>query len=292
MGEFYFGTIDRMMWFPAPKSGADMSPAAWEAGGVFLNGGAFQRHSWGSHKTYGFEWGESSSRQVAQIMKSYRDGTYGRGLIYFLNPHSYDLNVLPARWADPSMTLGFEGGSLVYGVDAEGPATSGDTNALPITSAYYDLSSIDVGWRGEREGVFIPIPSGYTLHLGAFHSVTGSGAIFITPVNTNGSLGTEVALTPVANNASEILPDSIYGVRGVYLWIGKSAIGAASVTVAGMVARLAAPGETVSTVGPWSGGMGHSGCRFAGPPTYVPYSGVNGGQVGFAASFTEVGDWL
>lgn len=44
--------------------------------------------------------------------------------------------------------------------------------------------------------------------------------------------------------------------------------------------------------GPWIGGQGHSGCRFANTPSYVTNSGYAGGRIGFAASFTEVGDWV
>lgn len=44
--------------------------------------------------------------------------------------------------------------------------------------------------------------------------------------------------------------------------------------------------------GPWIGGQGHSGCRFATAPSYVTNSGYAGGRIGFAASFTEVGDWV
>lgn len=44
--------------------------------------------------------------------------------------------------------------------------------------------------------------------------------------------------------------------------------------------------------GPWIGGQGNSGCRFAQPPSYVTNSVINGGQVGFSATFVEVGSWL
>lgn len=46
------------------------------------------------------------------------------------------------------------------------------------------------------------------------------------------------------------------------------------------------------SAGPWIGGQGHSGCRFATTPSYVTNSGYAGGRIGFAASFTEVGDWV
>lgn len=290
---FWFGTEERMGFIPTPLSGADMSPSGWEAEGDLLNGGAYVRQSWGTHKEYTFEWPQSSSRQMAQLMKSYRDGSFGRGLIYFIDPLIYDLNILPARWADPSMVIGSEGSSQVYGVEPEGVTTSGGMlNGLPVASAYYDLNNVTAGYRDDRDTVFVPIPEGYTLYLGAFHQSTGSGGVFATRVNSNGTLGADTALTMMDNSDTFALPDTFTGGRGVRLWIGKSSTGSASVTVAGIVARLYKTGTSPVVHGPWSGGMGHSGCRFAGAPTYIANSGVEGGRIGYAASFTEVGDWL
>ena len=50
-----------------------------------------------------------------------------------------------------------------------------------------------------------------------------------------------------------------------------------------------APGSAPLTE--WLGGQGNSGCRFVGSPTYIENTGVNGGQISYAASFKEVGDW-
>ena len=52
---------------------------------------------------------------------------------------------------------------------------------------------------------------------------------------------------------------------------------------------LEVPGSTPLTE--WLGGQGNSGCRFVGSPTYIENTGVNGGQISYAASFKEVGDW-
>lgn len=288
----WFGTSERMRWIPAPKSPAEVPSHGWNTGATYLNGGGHEVHSWGSHKQFVYEWSESSSLEAAQVLKSYRDGSYGRGLLYFIDPLTYDKNVLPARWADPSMTVDLEGGSLVGGVEPTAvPTSGGSMNDLPVSSAYYDLSDIEPGFRGERESVFIPIPQGYTLHLGAFYTATGSGGVFVSPV-AGGGAGTPVKLTAVANNATNIVPDSFSGVEGVRLWIGKSSAGAATTTVAGIVGRMAPTGSPVTVQGPWIGGMGHSGCKFVGVPTLTEYSAVDGGQVGYAATFKEVGDWL
>ena len=41
----------------------------------------------------------------------------------------------------------------------------------------------------------------------------------------------------------------------------------------------------------WLPGSGNSGCKFVGNPTWIANSGVNGGQIGYAATLKEVGDW-
>lgn len=139
----WFGTVDKMGWVATPNRGADVSPEGWNEGGSLLNGGAYQLNSFNSAKNYVFEWPESSSREAAQLMKSYADGTYGRGLIYFVDPLCYTTNILPAMWADPSMAVGEETNTLVPGVTPTGiPSTGSDDLNLPVKSAYYNLANV------------------------------------------------------------------------------------------------------------------------------------------------------
>lgn len=520
----WFGTHSSgMRWLPTPLSGAEMSPEGWSNGGTLLNGGGYQQNSFGSHKTYTFEWPESSSREAASLMKAYADGTYGRGLIYFVDPLLYDQNILPAQWADPSMVLDCEGASHVYGgtptgagvyrdtivsswtstvngspsiqsasgvevrrnlinnstfrtnttgwlvgkggggaaslarmgtatpnlagttsyaritvttagtwfqavtdtdpgsitpgatytlsaavrttpnqtdtrlaiswMDASGtvlsetsqanqpttgnyawvsvtgvapvgaswarvyirsansvvgeilditgvmleqssvrgtyfdgatptffgpvPGAPLQTNNFPSLKAVYDLSYIASGFRGGEDAVFVPIPDGYSLLLGAVYTSTGSGGIFASWQDSNGVIQSAQRLTQVTGNSGDnLLPDLAINGEGVWLWIGKSASGAASVTVTAMIARLVKTSDLdTGTVygdgfygefayggalpyrvtklfnGPWQSGMGHSGCRFIGKPTYIANTGVNGGQVSYSASFREIGMW-
>lgn len=316
---FWFGTQEYMQWFPTPIQGAEMSPEGWSAGGTFLNGGGWQLNSFGSHKTYTFEWPQSSSREAAQMMKSYADGTYGRGPLYFLDPLIYDQNILPARIADPSMATDDEGASFVYGYEPSAVATSNwQQNLLPVKSAYYDLTTVSSGFRGVEDATFVPIPEGYTLFLGAFYSKTGTGGIFVTEQNANGTLGATSTLTAKTPTDTSIAADLFFDVPGVWIWLGKTASGAATVTAQALIGRLL-PSEDVNLTGlgyglepygltpyggyasagmqrilegPWRGGMGHSGARPIGKPTYVANSSEQGGRIGFAASFREVGSWL
>lgn len=298
---FWFGTENHAGWFATPLKGADSSPSAWGVDGTLLNGGGYAFNSFGSHKRYSYEWPSSSSPEVAQMMKSYRDGTYGRGLLYFLEPGIYKTNILPAHWADPSMSLNNEAPALVYGVDPVELPTSGGFNlGLPVASAQYDLSTVDPQIAPTPDSsVFLPVPTGHTLFLGAFYSATGTGGVFATPVNSNGTLGTTVKLTEKDNSDTEVVIDQFAGdIRGVRLWVGRSDSSASSVTLAAMCGRLietsdlGTPRETKLVAGPWIGGQGHSGCRFVGTPSYINNGPVEGGRVGFAATFAEVGSWV
>lgn len=326
--KFWFGTEQHAEFFQTPLQGADSSPSAWGADGTLLNGGGWALNSWGSHKRYSYEWAASSSREVAQKMKSYRDGTYGRGLLYFLEPTIFTTNVLPAHWADPSMSIDNEAPSLVYGVDPTPVVTSGfEVLGLPVTSARYDLLGTPYQTAPTPDSsVFIPIPTGHTLYLGAFYSATGDAGVFATPVNDNGTLGSPVKLTPKSNSDTSVVTDSFAGnIKGVRLWVGHrfGVIGQSStLTISAMIGRLietakipppstpglfpsldlypsdslfpsgGIPGSLGSLErGPWIGGQGHSGCRFLGTPTYVTNSPIEGGRIGFAASFVETGSW-
>lgn len=294
---FWFGTENRMEWFPTPLSGADVSPQGWESNDTFLNGGGFQLNSFGSHRRYSFEWKGASSRRVAQLMRSYADGSYGRGLIYFIDPLTWDTNLFPAMWADPSIGIGNEGASLVYGVDPIAmPTSNWQVNDYPVTSAYYNLANVTSGWRGKEEAVFIPIPEGSYLLFGAAHTFTGSGRILYRTQSPSGALGPVLSLTSLTPSSQNLVSANVpYGPAsaGIWVWVGRNASTAGTVTISGMTARIQVPGYKAPSIeGPWIGGQGHSGCRFLGKPTYIENTGVDGGQVGFAASFTEVGSWI
>lgn len=251
---FWFGTEDRAGWFATPLRGADSSPSSWGVDGTLLNGGGYGFHAFGSHKRFTYEWPQSSSPQTAQMMKSYRDGTYGRGLLYFLEPGWYTTNLLPAAWADPSMAIGNEAASLVYGTDPIAvPTSGGEVLGLPVTSAQYDLSSVNPqSVPSVDSSLFIPVPTDHTLFLGAFYSATGTAGVFATPVNNNGTFGATVRLTEKANSDSTVVTDQISGdIRGVRLWIGRSDNTSSTITLAAMCARLLETSDVVS-YGDWT----------------------------------------
>lgn len=301
--KLWFGTLDRMEWLPTPNRGADVSPEGWSAGGALLSGGAYQFGSFNSAKNYQFEWPSSSSRTAAQLMKSYADGTYGRGLIYFIDPLTYSTNVLPALWADPSMALASESNTLVPGITPTATPTSGNADLrLPVRSAFYDLALTGVTGPDnldDSNSVFVPIPEGFFLLLGAIYSATGSAGVFYSKVFAGGAVSETVSLPPVSASGSTVFSTFVTsdpGQIGIRIWVGKTSSGAASITLTAMSARVFEQGReiTAATSGDpfWIGGQGHSGCRFTGYPTYINLTGTDGGQVSYAASFREVGSWV
>lgn len=298
----WFGTERYMGWFPTPESGADSSPSGWQDSAQLLNGGAVDFSSFGSHKSYQYDWGDANSRQVAQLMKSFADGSYGRGLVYFHDPLTFDTNVLPARVADPSIAADYEGATLVYGVQPSTVPAAPGPNMLPVNSTQYNMNTITPGFVRGAGGVFIPIPEGFSLVLSAFYTRTGTGGVFWTGQDLLGSTTGVNYVTPLAESAtrlsSAIIPWSSSR-AGIWLWVGKSGAGAATISLRAMMGRLIRSEHAVNgnpayeeiVQGPWIGGQGHSGCVFSGKPTYVEQNGVNGGQVEFSASFVEVGSW-
>lgn len=288
--KMWFGTEQFASWIPAPLSGADTSPAGWSADAQLLSGGAMQRNSWASHKEYVFDWPESSTRQAQQLMQSYANGTYGRGLIYFHDPLTHDINVLPPFYADPSMAEGFEAPPLVLDVDPAITETPDNANMLPLRTATYAVPTAGID---SALALYVPIPDGYDLHIGSVYSQTGTGGVFASPVTQAGTTLSPVALTELGVSATNLHPDTFSSTtyRAVRLWVGKTSATASTVTVTAMTARLYRTGEAGDYTG-WYGGQGHTGCAFAGKPTRIAYSGVSGGQVGYAVTLRETGAWL
>ena len=293
----WFGTKERAGWFQTPNSGADTSPIGYSSSGELLNGGGYVFDSRGSHKQYVFEWPKVAP-EVAQKLKSYADGTYGRGLMYFHLPNTYGTNILPAAWADPSI-----GEPLVYGVEPVFFKREED-DGLPVYVTGYDLASVPSGFRGEEEALYIPIPEGYVLLLGGTWDGGGGSGVYRTNVNYEGEIGETLfpvhksTSTFVVNAAGANLPDEnlsdAFKLKGVYLWVGTSpAFGPAQhVSITSLVARLAKYEDLLTNLkpysDPWVGGQGHSGCRFVGKPTYIEH---HPGKVSFAATLKEVGMW-
>lgn len=300
----WFGTKDYMTWITTPLSGADSSPAAWGASGTLITGEGYARSSFNSHKRYSYSWPESSTREEAQLMKSFFDGSFGRGHIQFVEPTIYDINVLPAKWASPSITCNYEGQSLIPDLN---PFSVSQSNfaplRLPVSAAQYMLDR-QVQGSPERDGLFVPIPDGYALMIHCFGSITSDDAappaIWVANVARGGSVVSPVKLEPISPDQKRLKSDGVIkisspsGFVGAQVWIGGESAGDVTtgiVTIGAMHAELVEESLLDAWLPlpyeGWLGGQGHSGVRFEKPPTYVTNNGVDGGQVEYAATFVE-----
>lgn len=279
--KMWFGTKGHMEWIKTPLSSADVSPAGYSANLDLLNGGELIRTSRASHRVFQFSWSNASARVEAQRMQNYYAGTFGRGLLYFIDPLTYGFNVLPPYVADPSMGNDYEGPQLVPNVDPTTIASPYALSGLPVNGAKYTIpTSFD---NNNPVKFWVPIPIGFKLEVCAwFASTSTTAGVFCEQTDASGN---SISTSLLANNTvTEV------NTRGANIYVGRTGTAAADVSLYGITAVLVQ--ETMDTpVVAWSGGMGHSGCRFSGAPTLVNYNGVNGGQVGFSAELVETGAW-
>ena len=312
--KMWFGTLDYATWITPPLAGADSSPQSWSADGTDLNGGGWVTGSYNSHRLYQYAWAGTSTQADAQLMRSFADGTFGRGKLYFQEPNIYHTNVLPARWADPSITTDYEGPQLVPGVDPSRTATSGfQKYRLPVRSAIFNMQNatpipvVGAIELDDTNSVFIPIPEGKQLNIGAFYSAdTYFTGVYVSKISWGGTVsgapGASIRLPHMTNDgvpdmsmpgASPMFPvvmGAEPGIAGVRVWLGRfdTLDPRASVTVAGIHARISNAGEAPGGEPFWLGGQGHSGAKIVGKPTYVTRNGIGGGQIEYAATFREV----
>lgn len=326
--KFWFGTAPfvsptpnipsdpgKMQWIDAPVQGAGMGTADWGNSNTFLNGGAHVSQSRGSHKTYTFEWRESTSPRTVSMLQGYRNGSYGRGLINFLTPDAYRTNALPEQWAHPAISLGLEGRHLpvfkktgsVYQL-AQNPAVSGVVTPpndwdLPLTSLRYDLTpaALQPDTASVRDSglLYVPIPPE---HYAFVNSWGSEGGFFVQYPN---GAHTYKAFSPDSYEGSGLLSGYlpvIAAAGGIYLGLATESD---TLSVSGLSVQIHPLAEIIKDPTPegverlltesgvWQSGQGNSGTRFApGGVTMGFNSPVGGGRMSVAASFTEVGDSL
>ena len=173
-----------------------------------------------------------------------------------------------------------------------------DRDNTPLVGATY--GTLPDTFKVE-DAFYIPIPPDKLLLLGSRYERTGSGGIFVQPVDRNyGMNAADRVLMPYGidpiNPFQHLTTNSFSGNDwgGVYVWVGRPVGGAASSTVSilDMIGKLVHPFFTVGEMDfadePWYSGEGHTGVRFVGQPT-IQYDANNNTAV--SATFKEVGAW-
>lgn len=237
----WFGTEQKMRWIETPQTGADVSSTGQTASSVLLNGGGVVRNSWDSHKVYQFSWGTTASPDLVSLLQAYRNGSYGRGLIYFHDPMYYGSNLLPKRWADPSMAVNYEAEPLVPDVWPTAVPVLATDNNYPVNSAQYTLPA-NYSSQANSSEHFIPIPPGMTLLVGAAYS--GVGQVYVRT-----SAGKTV-LVPMTLDEQNVVNLVVSGQPWARIGIQNPSASPASIALTGMTARLSeynVPGGETTT---------------------------------------------
>lgn len=291
--KMWFGTRGHMRWVRCPRVDMDLSSVGWSTQSQYLNGGAGGRGSTSSHKMYDMSWGAIPRNEVRNIT-DYADGIYdtnaGTNLIYFTEPTTMDVNVLPQLWASP-FQQGVEGLTLFPGQTPQVVSTPFNTNGYPARSIEYVANA-------ESRSLWVPIPPGFTAWVGVHGSATGGAGMSAATTSGLGT-GTAVALTTLPVTSTTRFShsfDASTNVDGVLLTLNNLGPSSTARFVwSGTMVQILKTGVTPSEGG-FVSGQGHSGCIFTEKPSlsvqYLGNASRDDGQMSVAANLLEVGSWL
>jgi hypothetical protein len=136
--------------------------------------------------------------------------------------------------------------------------------------------------------LWIPIPVGYTAHIGAFGIDGTGGKVIATPTIGATSYDDEIELDLMSVSDTDRVNTHIENdgnINGVELKLG----GLGTIVLSGMIVQVLKTGKSVAPGG-FISGQGNSGCMFETQPEYTPYSAVFD-NVGMVATLVETGIW-
>lgn len=306
-GKVWFGNQRYGTWVKAPLADMNASSSGFQSEQGFTNGGSFIKSSFGSARSFDMSW--NGNLDDLQVVKNFKDGLYGGGLLYWEDP--FAKNILPPHWAAPMLTVR-DWPSLVSSDNKPTPVTE-TTSAknLPYQSAEYTITNTEETSRS----LTILIPEEHVLRVGFTYLKTGNAYIFAVPVlASTGQDGTRIALNEIQYD-SPSLYDTAKGVfsnvtgnpnraKAVRIYLGKLDNTASTITFRGGIATLFLADGTsghghdlwsteYGNATNWSAGQGFTGCVMTEPPS-IQYNGIVGGNklVKVEAKLKEVEAWL
>lgn len=276
-GKVWFGTRAYMQWVPAPAIEVDASRQGFAATTAFLSGGLAVRRSKTSARRYEFSWNLKRRADIAPII-DYADGVYGDEYIYYLDPFASDRNILPPYWAAPYMNY-YDGPVIVDGIRPTLIANSSVTNDYPLESALYSVTD-----DSNSPSVYVPIPPGYTAHIGV-HGTLDSGSAFVSAYYG----GTDHAVTLLSSSSTTRTNMTISGNSYPGFELTFKSASAGVLQIDGMIVQVLPDGAVVPSGG-FISGQGTSGLTFENQPSISQYSAAMD-RVGVSATLVETEAW-
>jgi hypothetical protein len=304
-GKVWFGNQRYGTWIKAPLADMNASSTGFSSEQTFNNGGSFVKSSFGSARSFDLSW--NGDMDELQVIKNFKDGIYGGGLIYWEDP--YAKNILPPHWAAPMLTVR-DWPSLISSDNKPTPVTHTVTaKNLPYQSAVYTVTNT----TETNRSLTIMIPEEHFLRMGFVYSATGTASIKAVPILFDGTEGTTVTLSQLAYNVSSLY-DSVASfsnvtgasprVKAVRIYISKSDATPSTVTIRGGIATYhvsstdAGHGHEAYTMGfaygaTWTAGQGSTGCVMSNVPS-IEYKNIVGTKrlITMNTQLKEVEAWL
>lgn len=287
--QMFFGCRDFMDWIPCPRSNADMSRNRYTSEVEFMSGGSDMYTSMSGPKTYDFDFGFQHEANIRHLM-NVDSGAYGLD-VYFLDPFAMNTNILPIQWSNPYLAkYGAPSIRGVYEWEQSTVATVSNTYGYPVESAAFGLG------EGAREiaefppELWIPVPTGYTFHIGVHGHMDTTPTNAYVGVTKDGddplTSATHIPFTD--NNSATLMSTAITpGTGGVTLRLYGD--NTETMIISGMVAQILPTGSTPTT-GTFISGRGNSGCRIVGGVEEIGYSAAMD-WMQYHAKLREYGDW-
>jgi len=278
----WMGTDEYMVLVPCPDTGLTMGAQGWETSGVYLNGGAYQRGSQTTHRTYQATWSMITRAEAQKIEDIFR-GAYGDGLIYMQEAFT-DGNLLPYHVSVPRLQAKDAPTMLVDGRRPSLVETFNNTQDFPSQSALFQVDQTP----SEAPKIYLPNPGLGSMMVGVYGAPsTGTATIQMREAGTTGA-GITLSVMPTNTSVGPGMA-GLGGKKAYELFLS----GVGTMTIAGIVAMSSTTGiHNVYYDKPFISGRGTSGLRFNGGLNITGYSAPSAKDfVSVTANFVEVGAW-
>lgn len=280
---------------PAPDLPFRAARNGYSEGFGGVKGGHSQRTSQMFAKSFDFRFLVEDMAELS-VYERFRQGSFGKGLLFFSNPFAFQSNLFAPAWAEPGLIEGdWENTSDATPSFASVSANSYDQPLRKATWAVTRTASTNPAYQSSS--VVIPIPIGMTLWLGVSGATTGTGAHHVVATNLSTGVTTASNLTSLSDTSSTRLNQSFPASQFDYVevfndWRTSSA--ASTVTVTSRLAQLWPTGVTPPLSGNHIPGDGQTGLRFAGETYSHEYREWYGADryTGVSFELVEVGAWL
>ena len=272
----YFGNKGSMQWVKAPTVDFDASRVGWTSQVQFLNGGTSVRSSVASHANVNLAWGLMSNEEARTILRPLRSGQP----VYWVDP--FVDNHLPQAWAEP-WRAGYDGPILDNSDVRPKLVPQAVVNDYPAEAAEYTLTAAT---EGLRKSVWLPIPPGYTMHIGATGQVV-SGTAQLQIQSDSGAPYNMTYTAPSATNPYTVNIAGGSGGNGVTFRL----VGTGVIRLRSIMAHLAPTGSQPPSGG-FVEGEGIGASLPGSEPSESRYSAVlNGQNRTVSVRLVEVGSW-